>query len=72
MSDASNAKKTPRLQVVVSDVAEPSTVPDNIDSDLYTEPERNDSRVEFTIEPDDELVEVLRANGHEVDFEQET
>ena len=58
----------PSQPVVVQEDSHQNEIPENINSDLYSADTPPNSFHEFTIKPDDDLVEALRNNGHRVEF----
>ncbi|OYR40821.1 hypothetical protein DJ82_06940 [Halorubrum sp. Ib24] len=68
MADHRGSNHVPSQPVVVHEDTHQNEIPENIDSELYTTDRPANSFHEFTIEPDDELVEALRNNGYTVEF----
>lgn len=68
MVEDSGSNHVPSQPVVVHEDTHQNEIPENIDSELYTTDRPTNSFHEFTIEPDDELVEALRNNGYTVEF----
>lgn len=68
MTDSNSSKHVPSQPVIVQEDTHQNEIPDNIDSDLYSTDSPTNSFKEFTIEPDDDLVEALRNNGYTVEF----
>jgi len=68
MTEDSGSNQVPSQPVVVQENTHQNEIPENIDSELYSADSPTNSFHEFTIEPDDELVEALRKNGYTVEF----
>jgi hypothetical protein len=68
MVEHSSSNHVPSQPVVVHEDTHQNEIPENIDSELYTTDRPTNSFHEFTIEPDDALVEALRNNGYTVEF----
>ncbi|WP_144922196.1 hypothetical protein [Halorubrum salsamenti] len=68
MAENSGSNQVPSQPVVVQEDTHQNEIPENIDSELYKTDSPTNSFHEFRIEPDDELVEALRNNGHTVKF----
>ena len=68
MVDNSSPDRVPSQPVVVQEDTHQNEIPENIDSELYSTDRPSNSFKEFTIEPDDDLVEALRNNGYTVEF----
>ena len=69
MTESDNSKQLPSQSIIVQEDTHQNEIPDNIDSELYSADAPTNSFHEFKIEPDDDLVEALRENGYNVDFE---
>lgn len=68
MAEHSSSERVPSQPVVVQEDTHQNEIPENIDPDLYSTDTPANSFKEFTIEPDDDLVEALRDNGYTVEF----
>lgn len=68
MANDDSSNRVPSQPVIVQENTHQNEIPDNIDSDLYSADSPANSFHEFTIEPDDDLVEALRNNGYTVEF----
>jgi hypothetical protein len=68
MTDSNRPTQVPSQPVIVQEDTHQNEIPDNIDSELYSTESPTNSFHEFTIEPDDDLVEALRNNGYTVEF----
>ncbi|SEH45599.1 hypothetical protein SAMN05192561_10246 [Halopenitus malekzadehii] len=66
MSDSTDTGTKSKISVAVVEQTHANEIPDNIDSDLYTTTRPESSLVEFTADPDSDLVEALRRNGFDV------
>ncbi|WP_425601756.1 hypothetical protein [Haloplanus pelagicus] len=66
MSESEDTATKPQISVAVVDESHTNEIPDNIDSELYTTTRPESSMVEFTADPDGELVAALRRNGFDV------
>lgn len=68
MTANDRSDRVPSQPVIVQENTHQNEIPENIDSDLYSADSPENSYHEFTIEPDDDLVEALRENGYTVEF----
>lgn len=68
MTESNGSDRVPSQPVVVQEDSHQNEIPDNIDSELYSADSPTNSFHEFTIEPEDDLVEALRNNGYTVEF----
>ncbi|ELZ33667.1 MULTISPECIES: hypothetical protein [Halorubrum] len=68
MTEDNGSDRARSQPVVVQEDTHQNEIPENIDSELYSADSPSNSFHEFRIEPDDDLVEALRENGHTVVF----
>lgn len=68
MVETNDSERVPSQPVFVQEDTHQNEIPENIDSELYSADSPSNSFHEFTIEPDDDLVEALRNDGYTVEF----